>query len=61
MTEQQVPPLSTPSGEARHRHRPRGRVRAPVMLSPVAVMAGRVTLERDASQRLRRLSEAAAD
>jgi alcohol dehydrogenase len=62
MTEQQVPPLSSPSGEARRRHRPRGRVRAaPVMLSPVAVMAGRVALERDASQRLRRLREAAAD
>jgi alcohol dehydrogenase len=62
MTEQQSPPLSVPSGEAQRRHRPRGRPRsAAVVLAPVARTAGRVALERDASQRLRRLREAAAD
>jgi hypothetical protein len=61
MTEQHSPPPSSPYGEAQRRHRQRGRVRAaPVMLSPVTVTAGRVALERDASQRLRRLREAGA-
>jgi alcohol dehydrogenase len=62
MTEQQSPPLCVPSGEAQRRHRPRGRLRAAaVVLAPVARTAGRVALERDASQRGRRLREAAAD
>jgi alcohol dehydrogenase len=62
LTQRHSPPLSSPPGEAQRRNQPCGRLRAAaVMLSPVALAAGRVALERDASQRLRRLRKAGAD
>jgi alcohol dehydrogenase len=62
MSGEQRLPVFGPAGETRRSHRPRGRVRAAAaMLSPVALAAGRVALERDADQRLRRLREAVGD
>jgi hypothetical protein len=47
MSGEQRLPVFGPAGETRRSHRPRGRVRAAAaMLSPVALAAGRVALER---------------